>query len=76
VESRKGFEVALELTVKAHVLGYQVAEVPSSWEDRSAGQSRFRLWSSLPRYLHWAIYCTLRSILPRKRTGNKQAPRA
>ena len=39
VQSRKSFEVALELTVKAHVLGYKVDEVPSSWEDRSAGKA-------------------------------------
>lgn len=56
VESQKGFEVALELTAKAHVLGYQVSEVPSSWQDRSAGQSRFRLWAWLPFYLRWAWY--------------------
>jgi len=56
VESRMGFEVALELTVKAHVLGYNVDEVPSSWQDRSAGQSRFKLWAWLPHYLRWMFY--------------------
>ncbi len=61
VESRQGFEVALELTVKAHVLGYKVDEVPSSWQDRSAGRSRFRLWHWMPRYLRWALYCVWRT---------------
>jgi dolichol-phosphate mannosyltransferase len=56
VESSKGFEVALELTVKAHVLGFRVDEVPSSWQDRSAGQSRFKLWAWLPQYLRWMFY--------------------
>ncbi len=53
IESRHGFEVALELTVKAHLRGFRVDEVPCSWNDRSAGESRFRLRAWLPRYLHW-----------------------
>ena len=31
----------------------QVAEVPTTWRDRTAGQSRFKLWNWLPRYLYW-----------------------
>jgi len=53
VESTHGFEVALELTVKAHLKGFKVAEVPSSWTDRSAGTSRFRMWKWIPVYLRW-----------------------
>lgn len=53
IESRHGFEVGLELTVKAHLQGLRVSEVPSSWTDRSAGESRFRLWHWLPHYLYW-----------------------
>ena len=53
IESKGGFELGLELTVKAYRLGLQVAEVPTTWRDRAAGQSRFKLWQWLPRYLHW-----------------------
>jgi dolichol-phosphate mannosyltransferase len=53
IESTGGFELGLELTVKAYVLGMRVAEVPTTWRDRTAGESRFRLWKWLPRYLHW-----------------------
>ena len=53
IESVGGFELGLELTVKAYRLGLGVAEVPTTWRDRTAGQSRFRLWQWLPRYLHW-----------------------
>lgn len=53
VESERGFEVGLELTTKAHLLGYRVDEVPSSWEDRTAGTSQFDLVGWLPAYLHW-----------------------
>jgi dolichol-phosphate mannosyltransferase len=53
IESQGGFELGLELTVKAYRLGLNVAEVPTTWRDRTAGQSRFRLWQWLPRYLRW-----------------------
>jgi dolichol-phosphate mannosyltransferase len=53
IESTGGFELGIELTVKAYLLGMRVAEVPTTWRDRTAGQSRFRLWTWLPRYLHW-----------------------
>jgi len=53
IESEGGFELALELTVKAALAGRNVREVPATWRDRRAGQSRFRLRAWLPRYLHW-----------------------
>ncbi len=56
VESRGGFELNLELTVKAFLAGYQITEIPSTWRDRTSGQSRFRLWKWLPMYLRWYLY--------------------
>src|SRR5256886_13730205 len=56
MESAAGFELALELTVKAHALGLQHAEVPTPWRDRTAGESRFRLTKWLPHYLRWYRY--------------------
>jgi hypothetical protein len=53
IESDGGFEIGMELTVKAFVAGYKIAEIPSSWQDRTAGESRFRLWKWLPKYLRW-----------------------
>ena len=53
IESTGGFEVALELTVKAHCLGMAVGEVPASWKHRVAGKSRFQMRKWLPRYLRW-----------------------
>ena len=55
IESHGGFELGLELTVKSHLRGWQVGEVPASWHDRSAGQSRFQLWKWLPGYLNWYL---------------------
>ena len=53
IESTGGFELGIELTVKAYGLGMRIAEVPTTWRDRTAGTSRFRLWQWLPRYLKW-----------------------
>lgn len=56
IESRAGFSLALELTVKAHFTGGRVAEVPGIWRDRSGGESRFKLVAWLPQYLHWYFW--------------------
>ncbi len=53
IESTAGFELALELTVKATLEHRRVAEVPTTWRDRTAGQSNFKLRKWLPNYLHW-----------------------
>ncbi len=53
IESSAGFELALELTVKATLAHRRIAEVPTTWRDRTAGQSNFKLRKWLPHYLHW-----------------------
>ncbi|HEV8403831.1 MAG TPA: glycosyltransferase family 2 protein [Candidatus Limnocylindrales bacterium] len=53
IESTAGFELALELTVKATIARRRVAEVPTTWRDRTAGESNFKLRKWLPHYLHW-----------------------
>jgi dolichol-phosphate mannosyltransferase len=53
IESKGGFELSLEITVKAFLAGYTISETPSTWRDRTAGTSRFRLWKWLPHYLKW-----------------------
>jgi glycosyltransferase involved in cell wall biosynthesis len=55
IESAAGFELALELTVKATLAGRPVAEVPTTWRDRTAGQSNFKMRQWLPHYLHWYL---------------------
>lgn len=55
IESEAGFEMALELSVKATLQGYRLAEVPTTWRDRTGGESRFRLRKWLRHYLRW--YC-------------------
>lgn len=56
IESTGGFEIGMEITVKAYLNGYRITEVPSSWYDRTAGESRFQLLRWLPLYLKWYLF--------------------
>jgi glycosyltransferase involved in cell wall biosynthesis len=55
IEGQSSFALALELTLKAHWRGWKLAEVPTTWHDRTAGQSRFRLFAWMPHYLRWYV---------------------
>jgi glycosyltransferase involved in cell wall biosynthesis len=67
IESAAGFELALELTVKATMAGRRVAEVPTTWRDRTAGKSNFKLREWLPHYLRWYAKAFRARWLPRRR---------
>ncbi len=56
IESRVGFAYSLELLVKSHRLKYKISEIPAQWEERSVGESRFKILKWLPQYLKWYIY--------------------
>ncbi len=56
IESRAGFELAIELSVKATLAGRLLAEIPTTWRDRTAGESHFRLRAWLPHYLRWYLF--------------------
>jgi glycosyltransferase involved in cell wall biosynthesis len=67
IESTAGFELALELTVKATLAKRRIAEVPTTWRDRTAGQSNFKLRKWLPHYLRWyRVAFSRRSLAPRR----------
>lgn len=66
IEGEASFAIALELTLKAHWRGWRVAETPTTWRDRTAGQSRFRLWAWLPHYLRWYFRALAHAWLGRK----------
>ncbi len=56
IESTGGFELGIELVVKAHAAGRRIVEVPTTWRDRVAGKSNFKLWKWLPSYIRWFFY--------------------
>lgn len=65
VESRAGFAYSIELLVKAHRLGWPIAEVPFLWRERTAGASRFRVFAWAPQYLKWVWYALETTLLGR-----------
>ena len=52
--------------MKAFLRGYRVTEVPSTWRDRTAGESRFKLVEWLPSYLRW-YWLAMRNAFRRDR---------
>jgi len=62
IESDGGFELGIELTVKAYFGGYKIAEVPTTWKYLSK-ESRFYLKKWLPKYLKWYFWA-IRKRLP------------
>lgn len=65
IESQGGFEVGMEIVVKAWALGFHITEVPTTWHDRTDGESRFKLVAWLPSYLKWYFH-GLRVALSRR----------
>lgn len=55
IESDGGFELGIELTVKAYFGGYKVGEVPTTW-DYLSKESRFLLKKWLPKYFKWYFW--------------------
>ena len=68
IESTGGFEIGMEILIKAHLKGYRIAEVPSVWKDREAGKSNFKLLKWMPKYAYWYFYA-VRNILPARLWG-------
>jgi len=55
----KGFEISMEIALKAYFAGFTIAEVPTTWRGRSIGKSKFYLFKVAPRYIRlylWAIF--------------------
>jgi len=56
IESEGGFEISMEIAIKAHAKGFKITEVPTVWKDRTAGESRFKLLAWMPRYIYWYVW--------------------
>ena len=53
IESESGFEIGMEIVLKAYFSGFKVTEVPCTWTDRQEGKSRFKIFKWAPKYLRW-----------------------
>lgn len=64
--SQSGVEGSMELTLQAYFKGARIKDVPTVWEGRTIGQSKFKFFERAPRYWRiysWAVNNTIRKIL-------------
>ena len=67
IESVVGFAYSLELLVKGHRLNFKISEIAAQWEERSEGESRFKVFRWLPQYLKWYLYGLATTWLRKKK---------
>lgn len=77
IDSRHGFEMALELTAKARRLRLPIAELPTIWLDRQNGVSNFKLAQWIRHYLRWYRFAfgsrlTLEQLVQMSREQSEQ----
>lgn len=51
----QSFDVSVELTLKAHLAGFRVGEVPTVWTNRTEGHSNFSMRTELRNYGRWLL---------------------
>ncbi|MCK4809537.1 MAG: glycosyltransferase [Candidatus Omnitrophica bacterium] len=58
----KGFEMSIEITIKAYFAGYKIAEIPTVWRDRKAGKSKFHIFNHGLRYFRWTMFALRKQL--------------
>ena len=57
-----GFEISMEITLKAFFQGFKIGEVPTVWRERTKGRSSFRVFKLLPGYIRLYLWAIIKSI--------------
>ncbi len=58
-----GFEICVELPIKAHLMGCRIIEVPVSWSGRTWGMSKFNYWRLGVSYILMATKLRIYNLL-------------
>ena len=58
-----GFEVSMELTLKAYFQGFKITEVPTVWHEREKGKSSFKMLNLTPDYSKWYLWAIRTGLL-------------
>jgi dolichol-phosphate mannosyltransferase len=67
IESKTGFAYSLELLVKAKKYNFNICEIPSQWEERTIGSSKFKIFKWSSQYLKWYFYGLYHSSIFKKK---------
>lgn len=51
-----GFEISMELPLKAYYAGFKITEVPTVWREREKGRSNFKMFRLAPDYLKFYLW--------------------
>lgn len=68
----ESFDLSVELTVRAHLAGFRIGEVPTVWTNRQAGTSSFDVSREFRNYRRW-LWMVARGrgrTAPQARTGS------
>lgn len=57
-----GFEISMELALKAYFLGFNITELPTVWRERQKGGSNFKMLSLAPNYSRWYLWAIWKKI--------------
>ena len=52
----EGFEISMEIVIKAHFAGYKITELPTIWQEREKGKSKFRLVKDGIKFVKWFVF--------------------
>jgi len=58
----EGFEISMEIPLKAYFLRFKITEVPTVWKERKKGKSSFRILQLLPHYMRLYIWAIARKM--------------
>lgn len=73
--SSRGFEISLELALKAAAGDYEIKEIPTVWRERGKGVSKFGLKDGC-KYIRWVFFAlALRLGIRKPRNGRRAALR-
>lgn len=61
IESR-GFEVSVEIPLKAYFNGAKITEVATVWKERETGKSNFKMFKIGPRYMRLYLWAIIKSL--------------
>ena len=63
----KGFEVSMEIAIKAYYSGFKITEIPTVWLDRTADESKFNNLNQISKYWKWFSYGIINRFKPSSR---------